>query len=165
MDDKAGRGLGRAQKGFRGTEGDDCALEEVLSSLSGLETSLELRPEQKQAIYALLSRRDLLAVLRTGFGKSLIFQLLVQVKEILSGKTACVIVVCPLKNSALDQMIEASSMGLTAVSLSKASFQDVERGKYQLTFASAVGILEKSFLNRLKKSNMLCFIVVSLLLN
>ena len=134
-------------------------------SRSGLEISLELRPEKKQASYALLSRRDLLAVLRTGFGKSLIFQLLVQVKEILSGKTACVIVVCPLKNIALDQMIEASSMGLTAVSLSKASFQDVERGKYQLTFASAVGILEKSFLNRLKKSNMLCFIVVSLLLN
>ena len=80
----------------------DCALEEALSSLSGLEISLELRPEQKQAIYMLLSRRDLLAVLPTGFGKNLIFQLLVQVKEILSGKT--VIVFCPLKSIVLDQM-------------------------------------------------------------
>ena len=133
----------------------DCALEEALSSLSGLGISLELRPEQKQAIYTLLSRRDLLAVLATGFGKSLIFQLLVQVKEILSGKTACVIVVCPLKSIVLDQMTEASSMGLTAVSLSEASLQDVESGKYQLIFASAEEILEKSFLDRLKKSNTL----------
>ena len=133
----------------------DCALEEALSSLSGLGISLELRPEQKQAIYTLLSRRDLLAVLPTGFGKSLIFQLLVQVKEILSGKTACVIVVCPLKSIVLDQMTEASSMGLTAVSLSEASLQDVESGKYQLIFASAEEILEKSFLDRLKKSNTL----------
>ena len=164
MDERLAEGWGEPKKDSEG-EGDDCALEEVISSLSGLEISLELRREQKQAIYALLSRRDLLAVLPIGFGKSLIFQLLVQVKEILSGKTACVIVVCPLKSIALDQMIEAFSMGLTAVSLSKASFQDVERGKYQLTFASAVGILEKSFLNRLKKSNTLCFIVVSLLLN
>ena len=133
----------------------DCALEEALSSLSGLGISLEYRPEQKQAIYTLLSRRDLLAVLPTGFGKSLIFQLLVQVKEILSGKTACVIVVCPLKSIVLDQMTEASSMGLTAVSLSEASLQDVESGKYQLIFASAEEILEKSFLDRLKKSNTL----------
>ena len=133
----------------------DCALEEALSSLSGLGISLELRPEQKQAIYTLLSRRDLMAVLPTGFGKSLIFQLLVQVKEILSGKTACVIVVCPLNSIVLDQMTEASSMGLTAVSLSEASLQDIERGKYQLIFASAEEILEKSFLDRLKKSNTL----------
>jgi len=55
----------------------DLALEEALSSLSGLGLSLELRSEQKQAVMTLLSSRDLLAVLPTGFGKSLIFQLLV----------------------------------------------------------------------------------------
>ena len=108
----------------------DCALEEALSSLSGLGIQLELRPKQKQAIYTLLSRRDLLAALPTDFGKSLIFQLLVQVKELLSGKTACVIVVCPLKSIVLDQMTEASSMGLTSVSLLEASLQDVESNKY-----------------------------------
>ena len=117
--------------------------------------SLELRPEQKQAIYTLLSRPDLLAVLPTGFGKSLIFQFLVQVKEILLGKTACVIVVCPLKSIVPDQMTEASSMGLTAVSLSEASLQDVESGKHQLIFVSAEEILKKSSLDRLKKSSTL----------
>lgn len=131
----------------------DLALEEALSSLSGLGLSLELRSEQKQAVMTLLSSRDLLAILPTGFGKSLIFQLLVRVKEILSSKPACVIVVCPLKSIVQDQLSEASSMGLTATSLSDASLEDVENGKYQLIFASAEEILEKPFLDRLKKSS------------
>ena len=67
-----------------------------------------LRPEQKEAIYSLVHERDLLAVLPTGFGKSLIFQLLINVKQILSSKAACVIVVCPL--NVQDQLTEASLM-------------------------------------------------------
>ena len=109
----------------------DSALEKALSALAGLGISLKLRSEQKEAVTTLLSRQDLLAVLPTGFGKSLIFQLLVRVKGILTGKPACVIVVCPLN----------------------ASLEDVENGKYQLIFGSAEEILEKPFLGRLKKSN------------
>ena len=129
------------------------ALEKALSALAGLGISLKLRSEQKQAVTTLLSRQDLLVVLPTGFGKSLIFQLLVQVKEILTGKPACVIVVCPLKSIVHDQLSEATAMGLTATSLSDASLDDVENGKYQLIFASAEEILEKPFLGRLKKTN------------
>ena len=131
----------------------DSALEKALSALSGLGISLKLRSEQKQAVRTLLLRRDLLAILPTGFGKSLIFQLLVQVKEILTGKPACVIVVCPLKSIVYDQLSEATAMGLTATSLSDASLEDVENGKYQLIFGSAEEILEKPFLGRLKKSS------------
>ena len=109
----------------------DLALEEALSSLSGLGLSLELRSEQKQAVMTLLPSRDLLAILPTGFGKSLIFQLLIRVKEILSSKPACVIVVCPLKSIVQDQLSEASSMGLSATSLSDASLEDVQNGKYR----------------------------------
>ena len=46
-----------------------------------------LRP----GISSLVKGSDLLAVLPMGFGKSLIFQLLIRVKQILSSKTACVI--------------------------------------------------------------------------
>ena len=49
--------------------------------------SCGLRP----GISSLVNGCDLLAVLPTGFGKSLIFQLLIRVKQILSSKTACVI--------------------------------------------------------------------------
>ena len=52
----------------------DSALEKALSALAGLGISLKLRSEQKEAVTTLLSRQDLLAVLPTGFGKSLIFQ-------------------------------------------------------------------------------------------
>ena len=55
---------------------------------------------------------DLLAVLPTGFGKSLIFQALAMAKEL-----ACVLVICPLKSTVQDQILEASSMGLSADSL------------------------------------------------
>ena len=86
----------------------DDALAEALSFLSELGMSRVLRPEQKEAIYSLVHERDLLAVLPTGFGKSLIFQLLINVKQILSSKAACVIVVCPL--NVQDQLTEASLM-------------------------------------------------------
>ena len=48
--------------------------------ISGLGISLELRSEQKEAILTLLSRTDLLAVLPTALGKTLIFQLFVRVR-------------------------------------------------------------------------------------
>ena len=69
----------------------DSALEKALSALTGLGISLKLRSKQKQAVTTLLLRQDLLAVLPTGFGKSLIFQSFLRVKEILTGKPACVI--------------------------------------------------------------------------
>ena len=58
-----------------------------------------MHTEQTKAIRTLVSRGDLLAVLPNGFGKSLIFQVLVRVKEILMGKTLVVIVVCPLQST------------------------------------------------------------------
>jgi len=51
----------------------DSALEESLKRLCELGMSRELRTEQKDAISTLVSGKDLLAVLPTGFGKSLIF--------------------------------------------------------------------------------------------
>ena len=60
----------------------DAALEESLSFLSELGMSRQLHHEQKDAISTLVHGSDLLAVLPTGFGKSLIFQLLIRVQEI-----------------------------------------------------------------------------------
>ena len=52
----------------------DSALEKALSALAGLGILLKLRSKQKEAVTTLLSRQELVAVLPTGFGKSLIFQ-------------------------------------------------------------------------------------------
>ena len=72
-------------------------------------------------------------------------------KEILRCKTSVVIVVCPLKSIVQDQIAEAYSMGLTAVSLANNRLEDIENAKYQLVFASAEEILSKSFLSPLKR--------------
>ena len=51
----------------------------------------------------LFSRGDLLAVLPTGFGKSLIFQVLALMKE-----DCVILVICPLKSIVNDQIKESS---------------------------------------------------------
>ena len=45
-----------------------------------------------------------LAVLPTGFWKSLIFRVLVRMKEMMTGKLRVVVVVCPLQRIVYDQM-------------------------------------------------------------
>ena len=74
----------------------DAAFAEALSLLSELGMSRVLRREQKKAISFLVRGSDLLAVLPTGFGKSLVFQLFIRVKQILSLNAACATVGCPL---------------------------------------------------------------------
>jgi len=68
----------------------DSALKESLKCLCELGMSHKLRMEQKDAISTLASGKDLLAVLPTGFGKSLIFQMLVLIKQIMMGKPSSV---------------------------------------------------------------------------
>ena len=80
----------------------DSALDESLKFLGELGMSRELRPEQKDAISSLVSGKDLLAVLPTGFGKSLIFQMLVLIKQIMTVKLSSAVVVCPLRSIIYD---------------------------------------------------------------
>ena len=51
--------------------------------------SSALKSEQKEAISTPVHGKDLLAVLPTGFWKSLIFQVLVLMKKIMTGKLRC----------------------------------------------------------------------------
>ena len=59
-------------------------LESALRDLNLASTrdrDIVLKPEQDSAVRALLSGRDVLAVLPTGYGKSLIYQLFVRAKN------------------------------------------------------------------------------------
>ena len=51
----------------------DQAIQSALDFLATRERSIVLKREQKQAIVSLLNGEDVLAVLPTGFGKSMIF--------------------------------------------------------------------------------------------
>ena len=60
----------------RMTHGDD--VRKACDNFSlHLKYPLTLRPEQRQAVEALLQGRDILAILPTGYGKSMIFQVYV----------------------------------------------------------------------------------------
>ena len=67
-------------------------LDKALNFLPEWGFSRELRQEQRCSVKQLFSRGDLLAVLPTGFGKSLIFQVLALMKE-----DCVILVICPLK--------------------------------------------------------------------
>ena len=78
-------------------------------------------PQTKAISSSLIRRSDLLAVLPMGFGKSLIFHLPICVKQVLSSKAVCVIVLGLLKSIMQDQLKKTSLMGLMATFLASGS--------------------------------------------
>ena len=71
-----------------------------------------LKPEQKLAVECLLKGKDVLAILPTGFGKSLIYQLYVLAKIRSGCHRSCTPVISPLKS-----IIEEQIKGLEELSL------------------------------------------------
>ena len=124
----------------------EAALQKALNFLSERGFNRELRQEQKSSVKQLFTGGDLLTVLPTGFGKSLIFQRLALVND-----DHVVLVICPLKSIVNDQIKEASSMGISAGSLSDCLQTDIVSGKYHLLFTSAEEALAKSFLEVLAR--------------
>ncbi|CAH3160592.1 unnamed protein product [Porites lobata] len=95
----------------------ESALRDVNLS-SGRETVL--KPEQESAVRALLADRDVLAVLRTGYDKSLIYQMF------LNGNAA-ILVISPLKSIIEDQLQEMELLGYPAKDLANLSNDDIRR--------------------------------------
>ena len=66
---------------------NESGLNQVVESLNASRCQNEriiIKSEQRDAVIALLNTQDVLAVLPTGFGKSLIFKLFVLTKETLT---------------------------------------------------------------------------------
>lgn len=132
-------------------ESDGGSIREACENFSKfLKFSVELRPEQRQAVNALLQGRDVLAVLPTGFGKSLIFQLFAAAAAIERSRHQTVLVVCPLQSIIDDQITEARSMGMSAASVADVSVGELRSAKFQLLFGSAEKIMDNHLLDVLK---------------
>jgi len=56
--------------------------------------SFKLKKEQESAVKSLLLNRDVLAVLPTGYGKSLVFQCYVAAREVLENAKVSLFVIC-----------------------------------------------------------------------
>ena len=101
--------------------------------LEDIGRKITLKDEERKAVKQLYGKKDLFAVLPTGSGKSLIFQLqLLLENRNRKGHTASVLVICPLTIIVNDQIFEVESMGLCACYLSQklADLTEVEGGKY-----------------------------------
>ena len=101
----------------------ESALRDVNLS-SGRETVL--KPEQESAVRAFLADRDVLAVLQTGYGKSLIYQMFVRAKNYELNGNAAILVISPLK-SIEDQLQEMELLGYPAKDLANLSNDDIRR--------------------------------------
>jgi ATP-dependent DNA helicase RecQ len=91
-------------------------LEEAIS-LSLLKRKLEftLKKEQMECISSIVAGRDVLAVLPTGYGKSLIYQIFPNVcDKIFDAKNSIVIVISPLNALMCDQVVKLNEQGITA---------------------------------------------------
>ena len=76
--------------------------------LQNLQEKIHLKKEQDKAIKSLLKEEDVLAVLPTGFGKSLVFQVFAIITSTDSRSVSlngCVLVICPLREIRLKEPI------------------------------------------------------------
>ena len=131
-------------------------LKEILLELKDKNRKITLKDEQRTAMKQLYGKKDLAAVLPTGFGKSLIIQLLILLENRNRNghsQTVSVLVICPLTSIINDQIMEVESMGLSACNFSEklADLTDVEGGKYHIVYSSEESALDKRFLQSLKK--------------
>ncbi|CAH3024396.1 unnamed protein product [Porites evermanni] len=69
------------------------------------------------AIYSLLQRRDVMEILSTRFGKSMIFTVFAMAKEEISSSKTCMITISPLKRTIDDQISEMLSLCCKAMDL------------------------------------------------
>ncbi|XP_068697532.1 probable ATP-dependent DNA helicase RecS [Montipora foliosa] len=127
---------------------DSAAKESILPDrLSERLGGLILKEEQKLAIEALMSGKDVLAVLPTGFGKSVIYQSFVlAIKD-----SSSIVVIVPLR-SIIDDQLQSNDFGLKAVAFDKKPelMKDIAANKFQVIFASAEQALSKEFRDLLK---------------
>lgn len=107
-----------------------------------------LMPEQEQAIRAFFERDDVFVNLPTGYGKSLIYQCLPIVADVLYQRplsSSVVLVISPLKALMADQVQHLNDLGIPAVALSDQDdpeiLQQVMNGVYLIVFCSPESVL------------------------
>jgi ATP-dependent DNA helicase RecQ len=128
----------------------DSVIDEVLSSvLSSRFPEIEtISNEQRESIIGVVNRKDVFAILPTGHGKSLIFQIIPDICRELSSRglpfpsNAIIVVVCPLKSLVDSHIRELSKRGIRATCLSADDDKGILSGSYSIVFGSPEQLLE-----------------------
>ena len=142
---------------------DECVRSAVcrLNSLKYSTRELTLKQEQEIAVKELLVGKHVLAVLPTGFGKSLIYTLFLMAREEMSGTHIepngsdwnTVLVISPLRSIIMDQMEQMKSLGFSVVELSSENVSQVIASPPQFVYTSAESAVEQQFLDGIKNSS------------
>lgn len=131
-------------------------LEKELKRYFGYNT---FRAYQKEIIQALLRREDVLAILPTGAGKSLCYQLPALLQE------GTAIVISPLISLMQDQVVSLFKNGISAAflnsSLSSHEIQEVlhHLSEYKLLYIAPERMTDPQFLERLKETKVSFFVI------
>ena len=145
------------------------SLEEAFNLVSSKFKISNLNDHQKDAIRSIVvDNRDVLVNLPTGFGKSLVYQVLPLVFDHVTKHTGHnVVVVSPIVSLMDDQVKNLTSLGVSAISISSQSELDVlkvENGEYSLVFGSPEAWLKndrwRNMLNNDIYSSKLCAVAV-----
>ena len=106
---------------------------------------VKLKKEQEQAVLTLIEKKDVFAILPTGFGKSLIYQSYCVAKNAIDSVMPAVIVVVPLRSIAEEQ-VRNDEFDLKPAQL------PLDQQKLQAV-ASGEEVLDDRFLDVLKKDS------------
>ena len=124
--------------------------ESLCEALSGINLeTVSLRVKQKEAIRNIvLLKKDTLIILPTGFGKSLIYQLLPFVFDSwLGASKSFVLVVSPLNALMRDQTVKLRSLIVrNTESLSEVEIRDIKESKYRIIYGHP-----EAFVGKLRK--------------
>eukprot|EP00794_Sanderia_malayensis_P009642 gene9642-10629_t len=127
---------------------DHSKFEEALRIVCAFFGVDSLLPDQVTALRAFFSGNDIYFSAPTGFGKSLIFQCMPMIADILNENligTCKALVICPLKALMLDQVEKMKETAVTAAAIydgqDEQVLQEIENGDYSLVFASPESVL------------------------
>ena len=141
----------------------------VNDSLHRVNENYVIKPKQLQSILKLVNGKDVLAVLPTSYGKSLIFQMLPSIYRFLGlVEYPVVVVVAPYRSLIQDQIAEAlkhnESLGLSPCSLQNVSPEELCCDKFNLIIDTPESWLDDSRWRNVLSStffrkNLICIVV------
>ena len=120
-----------------------------------------LRKEQEDCITNLVNGKDVFAILPTGFGKSLIFQLCPRVMSAVNEKdyaVSTIIVISPLVAIMKDQVEQLNKMGVsaTAIGIDEVDMDEeaAKNGKCEIVYGSPESWLSKEWRKQLQEGQL-----------
>ena len=152
------------------TQFADAEFERALKvSLESFPHILGLKEEQICCLQSVAKKLDVFGILPTGFGKSLIFQLLPRLlKEMWNLERSTVVVVTPLVSIIKDQVEELTRLGLRALAIgigNQTDEEDLRSGGFEvdLIYGSPETWCSKQWSKELKEGQLgkqvVCFVV------